>query len=473
MTTNQITEAGTSPVLVPKKSSPIIWAKRLLWIMLGFIVLAVVSYLLYDNYNVAKKEDYTLYLQKNDYSLAKFEPEQGAYLGAYVLQNNQIKFKMDTFNDLTQKKHVTFFKYVGYGKPFPQEWVDEVKQMGGFPHIAFEPNSGLDKVKEDAYLLEFAKAAKDSNVPIFLRFASEMNGTWTNYSQDPAKYIEKWKLVHKVMKEHAPNVAMIWAVLSVPEDTIESFYPGDEYVDWVGVNVYSVKYHNNNWYEKSAFEDPLDLLSYVYHRFSATKPILISEFGVTHYNTRDNEEDVPFAIDKITRMYSELPTKFPRVKAIYYFDVNNLTEYNEARRINDYSITNVPEITKTYTKLVQSNHYLTEVAIPQEGQKAAQSFTYRDRIFRYKDELYADRSFFTDFVGAKLQEDGGTATLTVNGKTAKAEFVNRRIWAGYKTMIVLDKFRDVQGLPVKQILESLGYHVEIDDSNKRVTVSMP
>ena len=104
---------------------------------------------------------------------------------------------MKTFNKLANKDHVTFFKYVGYGKPFPTSWVDHVKSIGGFPHIAFEPNNGLDEVTDSEYLREFARAARASEVPILLRYASEMNGTWTNYSQDPVKYIEKWKLVHK------------------------------------------------------------------------------------------------------------------------------------------------------------------------------------------------------------------------------------------------------------------------------------
>ena len=67
---------------------------------------------------------------------------------------------MDKFNEVMDKKHISFFKYVGYGKPFPTEWVEEVKKAGGFPHIAWEPNDGLGIVKDNHYLRTFAKEAK-------------------------------------------------------------------------------------------------------------------------------------------------------------------------------------------------------------------------------------------------------------------------------------------------------------------------
>ena len=186
------------------------------------------------------------------------------------------------------------------------------------------------------------------------------------------------------MEEEAPNVAMLWAVLAMPEEEIDKFYPGDEYVDWVGVNVYSVKYHNNHKYEKADFEDPLDLLNYVYNKYSHSKPIQISEFGVTHYNTTDEVRDHAFAIKNISRLYTELPSKYPRIKAVYYFDVNNLSEYNEARRINDYSITTEPDLVNAYGDSINQPHYLSEYGPSREGDTVPQTFTYRGQLFRHE-----------------------------------------------------------------------------------------
>ncbi|WP_223067418.1 glycoside hydrolase family 26 protein [Paenibacillus caui] len=394
--------------------------------ILGAAVLLSIAYITYNKWNVADKSGYTLFYTRNDYALAKHEPENGAYLGAYVLQNSAIDFSMKKFNELTGRKSVSYFKYVGYGKPFPTGWVNNVISVGGFPHIALEPNGGLDEVKDNEYLREFAKAAKATGVPVFLRFASEMNGTWTNYSEDPEQYKEKWKLVHEVMKQEAPNVAMVWTVLAMPEEHIDEFYPGDEYVDWVGVNVYSVKYHNDHSYEKADFEDPLDLLNYVYTRYSHSKPIQISEFGATHYSVTDSKQDNAFAIRNIQRFYGAIPDKYPRVKAIYYFDVNNIKEYNEARRINDYSVTTEPDILSAYAEAIDHPYYLSEWKENREGHTATQKFSFRGEVFQRDGEIYADRSFFTDYIKAQVTGSGSSTTVSYGGKSIQVKTVSKR-----------------------------------------------
>ena len=55
-----------------------------------------------------------------------------------------------------------------------------------------------------------------SHAKIFLRFASEMNGDWTNYHNNPAEYRRKFRLVHQVMRRRAPNVATVWCPYTFP-----------------------------------------------------------------------------------------------------------------------------------------------------------------------------------------------------------------------------------------------------------------
>jgi hypothetical protein len=47
-----------------------------------------------------------------------------------------------------------------------------VKATGAVPHIAMEPNYGLDEVRDDAYLRAWARDAARTRVPIFLRWAA-------------------------------------------------------------------------------------------------------------------------------------------------------------------------------------------------------------------------------------------------------------------------------------------------------------
>lgn len=365
----------------------------------------------------------------DNYTGAKFEPAKGTYLGAYVVQDESINGNMETFNEITGKKHASFFRYVGYGQPFPKEWVEEVKAVGAIPQIAWEPNNGLDAVQDDEYLRTFAQEAAESDVPIFLRYASESNGDWTAYHGDADKYIEKWRLVHKVMAEEAPNVAMVWTVFTFPQGQILEYYPGDDYVDWVGVNVYNVVYHNGNINHFAADEDPLELLDYVYKTFSDRKPIHISEWGVTHYTITDGNYYVKWANNKLKRMYEGIRDEYPRVKAIYYFDVNNLVNAPEGRKINDYSLTSDPEKLQAYSNLTADSHYLSDFLdntahVLIDGKKVDLG----NGLIRTADSTYLPIRPLADQMGCGIafeqgrltlkQADGQKIILTANSKKA-------------------------------------------------------
>ncbi len=113
--------------------------------MIRFTIYLLIMQLFAPTAAMAFDDDWTLY-NTITYTSAKYEPMDGAYLGAYVLQEVSINNDMNLFNQMVGKKHVTYFKYVGYGKPFPTEWVNQVKELDGIPHIAWEPNHGLDSV---------------------------------------------------------------------------------------------------------------------------------------------------------------------------------------------------------------------------------------------------------------------------------------------------------------------------------------
>lgn len=388
-------------------------------------------------------------------------------MGAYIIQDETIKANIDTFTDWTKKKHASYFYYVGYGSPFPKEWVEQVKAAGGFPHIAWEPNNGLQDVQDNAYLRKFALDAKESGVPIFLRYASEMNGTWTEYSGKGKEelYKQKWKLVHSVMSKTAPNVMMTWTVFTFPEEPMMKYYPGDEYVDWVGVNIYNVMYHNNDINQRADKEDPLELLDYVYKEFSYRKPIQISEFGVTHYTITDKKYHVNFAMDKIARLYNTLPTKYPRVKSIYYFDVNNLVNAPAGRKINDYSLTSDKNVLAVYNKAIQNPYYLTDIAgaLVQESRK--ETYSYRTFLFYKNGSLYVDLSFYQNYLRLKSTKKQNQVTLSDGVKSKTYTFTLGSVKrVGYLKPDV------IQGLPLREVAEYFGYKLNLEQLKEETNI---
>lgn len=304
--------------------------------------------------------------------LAKWEPAYGCYLGGFFDrderlgktfydENEQTHYDPDALKRLTGKKHATAFCYVAYGKGFPARWTARLRGQNVAAHVAWEPNDGLDPVKDDEYLNNWARDAARARCPIFLRFASEMNGDWTRYGGSPARYIEKWRLVKSVFDRHAPNVALVWCVNTIPEPPIPQFYPGDDAVDWVGINFYAVPFHDNLRERPALMENAADNLKYVYHLYAAKKPIMVCEFGASHRAALDNVERAEWAGRKISELYAALPRLYPRVKCIDIFDNDNLKYALPGRQLNNYSVTDLPAVAAAYTKAIAPDYYLSDV----------------------------------------------------------------------------------------------------------------
>jgi len=298
---------------------------------------------------------------------AKHEPAKGCYLGAYIELDPSISKKLIVdgrgrrdpaiFEKVVQKPHASYFFYLGYGRPLPMEYVAALRDRGKLIQIALEPNAGLATVQDDDYLRSLADMMRESKARIFLRFASEMNGDWVKYHGDPILYKQKWRMVHRIMAERAPNVAMVWCPYAMPLGNIDPYYPGDAYVDWVGINMYNVTYFNQNKTTPAHDIGPFDLLDPVYKKFADRKPIMIAEYGVTHFSAVENKYVRQFAISNLDELYQGLRKCYPKVKAIYYFNTNGIALKH--RRNNDYRVTTDPGVRAVYRKLIDHPYFLS------------------------------------------------------------------------------------------------------------------
>jgi glycosyl hydrolase family 26 len=82
---------------------------------------------------------------------------------------------------------------------------------------------------------------------VAVRFAHEMNGSWYPWGQGvngntAADYVAAYRHVHDVITAAgATNVIWVWSpitVISRPNVPLAPLYPGDGYVDWLGLSVY-------------------------------------------------------------------------------------------------------------------------------------------------------------------------------------------------------------------------------------------
>lgn len=305
------------------------------------------------------------------YTGRRLEPIYGCYIGAfidredglrgrYTDENGQVHGDSGEFNRLTGRNHATFFMYMQYGRRFPTRWTDHLRRNRAAAQLVLLPRS-LDEVNDDPYLHAFARDAARSRTPIFLRFAGEMNGDWVPYHGDPARYIQKFRLVARVMHAEAPNVAMVWCPNEVPEKEIARYYPGEEAVDWVGVNFYSVLYNDNNRRRPAWFRNPADALRFIYSTYSRKHPIMIGEWAATHMGKADMRPRPDFAASKIAQLYAALPRLYPRVKAVHWFSMNCLKYAMAGRQLNNYSLLEDRQVAEQYARMVDSSYYLSMV----------------------------------------------------------------------------------------------------------------
>jgi hypothetical protein len=166
------------------------------------------------------------------------------------------------------------------------------------PRILGDPEAGVPGAF-DEYLKKYARDIVATGLPLGIRLNHEMNGTWYPWSEDngygkpingnrPGDYAKTWRYVHDIFEAEGANelVTWIWApniINRLPESHrssayLDGLYPGDEYVDWVGLSAYlRPPFRNGVTYDFDyTFEASLAEL-----RRITDKPILLAEIGAT------------------------------------------------------------------------------------------------------------------------------------------------------------------------------------------------
>ena len=207
----------------------------------------------------------------------------GVLTGAFVNGfENIASFEADS-----GKRLAVILWYVSWQSPFPTADADTVYANGSVPLLTWEPwiyNAAgtLEAIASgsyESYVTSFIQAAKDWGKPLFLRFAHEMNGNWYPWSGQPENYIRAWRYIYNVKSNlKADNVIMVWCPNndSVPTDSWNdagNYYPGDAYVDWIGLDGYNFGF--SNW---ETFDQ---VFSGIYTALAAltSKPLMIGEFA--------------------------------------------------------------------------------------------------------------------------------------------------------------------------------------------------
>ncbi len=277
-------------------------------------------------------------------------PEKGVQRGAYVdLGEGEAEVTLEAiekFEEMVGKPQAIIASGSFWGdQSFPKKNCDLIQGYGAVPLLYWSPwdkpymeDRGVDRFsleailagKWDAYIDLWSEGAKSYGKPLFVAWGLEMNGTWFPWSghfYGGGKEIspQQWKgpevykkcyryVVDRVRKNGVTNIQWIFHTMNYPYpdapwNQMEAYYPGSDYVDWLGLSVYGKQFKGDVW------KSFLDLADYPYQqicKLDPKKPVMLAEWGVGEYEPSGTKG--AFIQEGFERM-----KQFPRLKAAVFW----------------------------------------------------------------------------------------------------------------------------------------------------------
>lgn len=246
----------------------------------------------------------------------------------------------------------------------------------------------------DAYrLVELCN--KYSDLRVFVRFGAEMN-CWTDMCT-PDEYVSAYRKVASIVKQNTTNAAMVWGINYVSHAGVDymDYYPGDEYVDWIGTCFYADMYQDGTTYSgDSAFlnricdtmyfkglaADPVIVIRELSSKFGGRKPVMITECGAStrvNYGNMSGEDTTEFASSALRKIYEYVAMCCPEVKLIASFNTSIPGE------VGSYRIEGVEPLESLYTSFSNKGHIINPTLdrAPIAYEKIDDGFvTYTDKL---------------------------------------------------------------------------------------------
>ena len=260
-------------------------------------------------------------------------PRRGALLGAYVNPDDNWtternhKREVRHFESIINRKLKINHRYYDWQTGFPTALERWDIDNGRIPFLTWEPwGATLTEIItgiHDDWIRERARGLRDLDAPVFLRWAHEMNGTWYPWGgpqnhtgtalNGPDRWIQAYRHIHNIFRnQNADNVIWVWGpnVESVPNTDWNQwgdYYPGDRYVDWVGVSGFNWG-TSRNWSSWKTFREIYDAF---YRRWAPHKKIFVGETASVERGGNKARW--------IRTMAEVIKQRFPRIKALVWF----------------------------------------------------------------------------------------------------------------------------------------------------------
>ncbi|HEX8966849.1 MAG TPA: glycosyl hydrolase, partial [Chloroflexota bacterium] len=281
------------------------------------------------------------------------------------------------------------------------QFIDQVRGQGGLALLTLEPRVPLGEITPSmaATFGERLDAYNARGVPVIVRFAHEMNGSWYPWSQQPTDYVRAFRVLAAAVHERARSSAMLWApnygagypfedtpgarvaqpgtpdfqvldtnhdgVLDARDDMYAPYYPGDDAVDWVGMTLYhwgdSWPWGKNVVPEDGKFTaqltgtyvgaggDQRGLPNfYQVYAVGHGKPMAIPETAAFYNTSVDGDPELSIKRAWWRQVFSaELARQFPSIKMVNWFEWRK-PELEVGNALVDWTATLDPELREAF-----------------------------------------------------------------------------------------------------------------------------
>jgi hypothetical protein len=285
-------------------------------------------------------------------------PEHGLYTGAFIeFGNEEDDVDLETIEQFEQMvgKHQAIIASSSYWgeQNFPTDNLNVIWRHGSLPLVFWSPwdkpyeqNRGPDRFslfeimagKWDAYIDNWADAAREFGHPMIVAFANEMNGAWFPWSgsyyggsewdadhknaKGPDNFRKAFRyVVDRVRARGASNIKWMFHTNNYsyplePWNLAPAYYPGSDYVDWLGLSIYGQQFKDEPNPDIPSLTDwPVEEMS----RIDPQKPIMIAEWGTGEFPHAVTEAGGVSKADWIKHGLERFRTHYPRLKAAIYW----------------------------------------------------------------------------------------------------------------------------------------------------------
>jgi len=276
------------------------------------------------------------------------------------------------------------------GIAYPKEHIHAIDKSGSIPFVRLMPrtdeiqgrpekNFSLQHIidgKFDTELKKWAQDAKKDNIPLLVDFAVEMNGNWfqwsgifngggmTNqygdmsYPDGPERFRDAYRHIIDIFR--AEGVKHITWFFHADHGTYpneswnkaKNYYPGDDYIDWIGFSMYGAQEITEEW-NGLEFSTQLEAHYADIKAISSTKPIALLEFGVTDDHPDGNKS-------------AWLNDAFKTILYNPYIKFSAISPWHENWENEDGTFTRIrldssDEVKATFRKWVSDERFISEL----------------------------------------------------------------------------------------------------------------